>query len=115
MRVRAELRASWRAVTVIVLLVSVGGGIALAALAGARRTQTAMPRFLAYNRPEDAMLFFNASPSVAARVLALPQIAGAMHLPYLFMSSDRSAFAGSPAVFGAADGALCVRSSGRWC
>ena len=71
MRVRAELDASWRAVTVIVLLVSVGGGIALAALADARRTQIAMPRFLAYNRPEDAMLFFNASPSLAARVLAL--------------------------------------------
>ena len=85
------------------LLVVVGGGVALAAVAGARRTQTAMPRFLAYNRPEDAMLFFNASPPVVARVLAQPQVAQAMRLPYLYMSADRSGLAGSAAVFGAAD------------
>ena len=66
LRVKSEFRTSWRAVVLILLLVAVGGGVALAAVAGARRTQTAMPRFLAYNRPEDAMLFFNASPPVVA-------------------------------------------------
>ena len=62
-----------------------------------------MPRFLVYNRPEDAMLFFNASPPVVARVLAQPQVAEAMRLPYLYMSADRSGLADSAAVFGAAD------------
>src|SRR5690242_4133464 len=105
MRVRAELRASWRTVTVIMLLVAGGGGVALAAFSGARRTQTAMPRFLAYNRPEDATLFFNAPPPVVARVLALPQVAATMRLPYLYMSTNRSGLTGSAAVFGAADDA----------
>jgi Na+-transporting methylmalonyl-CoA/oxaloacetate decarboxylase gamma subunit len=103
LRGKSEFRTSWRAVALILLLVAVGGGIALAAVAGARRTQTAMPRFLAYNRPEDAMLFFNASPAVVARVLAQPQVAQVMRLPYLYMSADRSGLAEGAAVFGAAD------------
>ena len=74
LRTRAEFRASWRAVIVVSLVVAVGGGVALAAAVGARRSQTAMRRFLAYNRPEDATVFFATTPSVAESVLSLPQV-----------------------------------------
>jgi len=69
LRVRAEFRASWRAVIVVSLVVAFGAGAALAAGVGARRSQTAMQRFLAYNRPEDATVFFATPPQVSARVL----------------------------------------------
>lgn len=103
LRVRAEFRASWRAVIVVSLVVAFGGGVALAAAVGARRSQTAMRRFLAYNRPEDATVFFATTPAVAARVLSLPQVARWMQLPYLLMSTEPSRFDPTTAVFGAAN------------
>jgi FtsX-like permease family protein/MacB-like protein len=103
LRIRAESRSTWQMMLVITLLLALGGGVALTALAGARRTQTAMHRFLAYNQPEDVVLFFNTPLDVRARVLALPQVASYARLPYLFMSSSRSTLAGSGGVFGATD------------
>ena len=41
-----ELRARWRGWAVLVLLVGVAGGAVLTAAAGARRTDSAYPRFL---------------------------------------------------------------------
>ena len=41
-----ELRARWRATLVLALMVGLGGGVALATAAGARRTNTAFDRFL---------------------------------------------------------------------
>src|SRR5438034_3227846 len=46
MRVRVELRARWRALLGLALLVGVVSGAAIAAAAGARRTDSAYPRFL---------------------------------------------------------------------
>jgi hypothetical protein len=43
----AELRAGWRTTFGLALLVGVVGGASVAAAAGARRTQSAYPRFLA--------------------------------------------------------------------
>src|SRR5438445_5435495 len=43
---RAELRARWRAMLGLALLVGVVSGAAIAAAAGARRTDSAYPRFL---------------------------------------------------------------------
>ena len=43
-RLRAELRHGWRSLVVVALLVAVSGGAALAALAAARRTDTAFAR-----------------------------------------------------------------------
>jgi ABC-type antimicrobial peptide transport system permease subunit len=101
LRTRAEFRASWRAVIVVSLVVAVGGGVALAAAVGARRSQTAMRRFLAYNRPEDATVFFATTPAVAKSVLSLPQVERWMQFPYLLMSTDPSRFDPTTAVFGA--------------
>jgi hypothetical protein len=49
-RARAGLRRRWRATVLLTVLVGLAGGVVLAAVAGARRTETAMGRFLAYNQ-----------------------------------------------------------------
>src|SRR4051812_39515757 len=46
MYARAELRVRWRAMVGLALLVGVVSGAAIAAAAGARRTDSAYPRFL---------------------------------------------------------------------
>jgi hypothetical protein len=46
LRLRAELRQQWRVWLALAVLLGVIGGIALTAAAGARRTDTAYPRFL---------------------------------------------------------------------
>ena len=53
---RSELRARWRSWTALVLLVGLTGGLVLAAAAGARRTDTAYPRFLRETRASDALV-----------------------------------------------------------
>jgi hypothetical protein len=104
------LRSSWRATILLVVIVAIGAGSALAALAGARRTQTAMRRFVSYSHPEDASLFLspNAEPG---RLFSLPQVARVTRSPYLMMSPDPHTL-GPTAVFGAAD-ANAWRTVGR--
>ena len=46
MRLRAEARSRWRAWLGLALLIGLAGGAATAAAAGARRTETAYPRFV---------------------------------------------------------------------
>jgi hypothetical protein len=104
---RADLRVRWRALVLIALLVGVGGGVALTAFAGARRTAAAVPQLLAYSRPDDGAAIFGggscpppavtgpaagslAPLPVAARVLRLPQVAAFMRTPYLFLSASPS-------------------------
>jgi hypothetical protein len=102
-RLRAEVRATWRGVAVLALVLGVGGGIALTALAGARRTDAAMSQFVAYSRPDDGGFLFGsvtAPPPGAAsaaavtpiqnRVLHLPQVAAYFQAPYLFLTTDRT-------------------------
>jgi len=104
LRWRAELRARWRTLLVLAFLVGAGGGVALTAFAGARRTDIAIPRFLAYSLPDDGGVLFGSvfSPPVAPgaaanslaiapaeqRVVDLPQVAAHFRAPYLFMSTD---------------------------
>ena len=45
-RFRVELRARWRAVLALALLAGMAGGVAVAAAAGSRRTDTAFSRLL---------------------------------------------------------------------
>jgi hypothetical protein len=52
--VRSDLRRRWRSWLAVVALVGVIGGVSLAAVAGWRRTDTAMERFYEYNRPANA-------------------------------------------------------------
>ncbi|MGH9093917.1 MAG: hypothetical protein ACRDXE_02025, partial [Acidimicrobiales bacterium] len=102
LRGRADLRAKWRAVVILVLLVGIGGGGALTALAGARRADTAISRFVAYSRPSTGVVFFGDSPFApppvkgpaaysetpppyARAVLDLPQVETYFRKLYLFL------------------------------
>lgn len=122
-RARSELRSSWRTMTVFALVLGIGGGIALTALAGARRTDTAIGQFVSYSRPDDgAFLFGNPTappavsgpsadsltlPPVEKRVVDLPQVAQYFRAPYLYVTSSRTGYTGgSLNAIGAADTAL---------
>ena len=56
LRLRAELRQQWRAWLALAVLLGVIGGIALTAAAGARRTDTAYPRFLRQSNAADLLV-----------------------------------------------------------
>jgi ABC-type lipoprotein release transport system permease subunit len=54
MRARAELKARWRAWVSLTLMLGLFGGAVIAIAAGARRTDSAYTRFLAWSRAYDA-------------------------------------------------------------
>src|ERR1700683_3260797 len=103
LRSRAELRAKWRTFLVLALVVGLGGGVALAAFAGARRTDAAMPQFVAYSLPDDGGFLFGSvsSPPVATgsaanslalppleqRVVDLPQVVAYFRAPHLLLTA----------------------------
>lgn len=104
LRAGAELRSRLRAVVLLTVLVAIGGGTALAALAGARRTDAAVSQFVAYSRPDDGGFLSGsvvtppvtpgqppeslAPDPVATRVLALPQVESWSRLPFLYLTVD---------------------------
>jgi ABC-type lipoprotein release transport system permease subunit len=104
LRYRAELRARWLVSLGLAVLIGVGGGVALAAFAGARRTDAAVPSFLAFDQPDDGGFLYGSleSPPVAAgaaahslalppaeqRVVELPEVVAHFRAPYLFLAAD---------------------------
>jgi hypothetical protein len=56
---RLDCRRRWRSVVVLVLLVAMAGGVILATLMGARRTDTVLSRLAAKTTPADAMVLPN--------------------------------------------------------
>ena len=56
------LRGRWRGYLVLLLLIGVVGGVAMAAVAGARRTQSSFPRYLASTNPGDLQAFTEFDP-----------------------------------------------------
>lgn len=118
-RCRAELRVKWRMLVVLALVVGLGGGVALTALAGARRADTALPQFVTYSLPDNGG-FFSQNTSlaglptnsrtltpVAQRVVDLPQVAAYFRAPYLFVTDDPSGRTlGRLSVIGSKDAAL---------
>lgn len=77
-RARAEIRARWRAALSLALLVGISGGVVMAAAQGARRTDTAYPRFFRATHGIDigvAQLPFPGSARFdMARLRTLPQV-----------------------------------------
>src|ERR1700727_2830874 len=73
MRLRADLRTRWRALLGLALLVGLVGGVALTAAAGARRTDTAYPRLLAWANAAEVTVIVTNSESVAAPPPGLPK------------------------------------------
>ena len=82
MWLRAEMRARWRAWLAVGIIAGVGWGAVLTAVAGARRTESAFPRFLAYSHAAQALV----TPSgvgyrgYSAEISRLPQVAEAAPL-----------------------------------
>jgi len=80
-RLGADLRARWRSTLALVVVIGLAGGTVLATAAGARRTDTAYPRFLQSSRAEDVVLGgVDVSPDALAlfrRLKRLPQVAAA--------------------------------------
>ena len=73
LRVRRGLRQDWRTPAGLMLVVALMGAVVLVSLAGARRTDTAVSRFLAYAGVTQGSV--SASPAVMRRVAALPSVA----------------------------------------
>jgi FtsX-like permease family len=84
MRARAQLRGRARANLLLALLVGLAGALVLAAAAGARRSEAALPRFLAANQTVDAsVIVLDSGPTgekALRKVAALPEVGQAFRL-----------------------------------
>jgi hypothetical protein len=115
LRSTAQLRGRARATVLLAVLVGLAGGMVLAAVAGARRTDAALPRFLAYDRPRaDAIIY---SPSGGqqrreVRVLAaLPEVARATRISTTIVASPDPAY---PTGLRRTAGFLALDPGGSW-
>ncbi|MDQ1425666.1 MAG: putative transport system permease protein, partial [Acidimicrobiaceae bacterium] len=95
---RASLRRSWRTLTGIALLFGLIGGLSLFCIAGARRTQSAYPRFLRSAKP--STMAVDVGGLNASGYEALDAIA---HLPQVVQARAYAAFYVAPWVDGQAD------------
>jgi FtsX-like permease family len=79
MRLRSEIRTRWRSWLGLALLIGLAGGAAVAAAAGARRTETAYPRFVQAQNGYD-LVTGGSAPNIdpgraLAKMEALPAVA----------------------------------------
>jgi ABC-type lipoprotein release transport system permease subunit len=125
LRLRTELRATWRSLVVLALVLGIGGGVALTAFSGAQRSDSAMPEFVAYSLPDDGGFLFGSvssppvSPSEAPdslalspaeqRVVDLPQVVAHFQAPYLFLTTDPTGQKNNLNSIGSSDAALYRR------
>src|SRR6266498_3005671 len=79
MLLRSELRARWRSWLALALIVGVGWGVVLTAVAGARRTESAYRRFRASTGSHDVLISADGpvSPKLADDIAVLPEVAAA--------------------------------------
>jgi hypothetical protein len=100
---RADVRSRWRSLVALALLAGITAGVALAAVAGARRTDTALDRLADETRAADAIVFAsqagNFSPDWDA-LEARPEVASMAPWALLFGDLD-----GNPdVIFSSVDG-----------
>jgi len=81
-----ELRARWRAWLAIALMLGIAGGVVMAAAAGARRTDSAVPRFLNYMQAATANV--EADPSQFHAIAALPDVQSARAGAFMLMGKS---------------------------
>jgi hypothetical protein len=102
LRARAQLRGRARATVLLAVLVGLAGAMVLAAVAGARRTDAALPRFLARDHAGDAVIFLPASPTSAdplasqlRALVALPEVTAGTRLTETIVAGpDQRSLAG---------------------
>lgn len=85
LRLRTDARSRWRAWVALALLVGLAGGVVLAALAGAHRTETSYDRFLRWSNAADLVLFNAADPVDFDQVRELPEVAEALDAWFAWM------------------------------
>ena len=94
-RLRAGLRRDWAGYLAIALIVGLLGGVAMASVAAARRTQSAFPRILAASNASD--LHVDPGPysaRVVGQISRLPQVRSAESYVALYgLRALRSGFA----------------------
>ena len=81
--VQAGLRQDWRGLAMLTLITALMGAVALAAVAGARRTDTAVSRFLQYAGPFQGQVA--ADPPVLEKIAALPGVAYSQFSAFLLV------------------------------
>jgi hypothetical protein len=89
---RAEMRRHWRAWLCMALLVGAFGGVVTATVAGARRTDSAYPRLLAWSKPPDLMIVSGYSAAFAplprAALARSPQVAAVAYVQEMVLTPD---------------------------
>lgn len=93
MRTRAELRGRWRSLLAVAILVGLAGGATLAAVAGARRTDSAFDRLVRDTEAWDVLVnpdFGGESALDPDDVAALPQVARAGRIDGLYLAPGRA-------------------------
>jgi hypothetical protein len=88
MRVRSDMRARWRAWLVIALMTSLASGVVMAAVAGGRRSDTAIARFVAYTHA--GTLSVEADPSTFRAIAALPEVEDSRAIAFMLMAEGDS-------------------------
>lgn len=78
MRARTNLRSRLRSVCLLTLAIAIAGGATIAAIAGARRTDTAVDRFLTYEKPQQGGVF--ADPTLYPEIARLPAVESSTQL-----------------------------------
>ncbi len=77
-RVRSELRSRLRSTLLLAVVVGIAAGATLTALAGARRADSAVGRFVAYSHPAHGIV--QADPGLYAEIARLPQVASTVQV-----------------------------------
>ena len=93
LRVRAGLRQDWRSPLVLALITGLMGSLVLVSLAGARRTDTAVPRFLAWSGPTEGQVA-GVPFATLGRLRRLPGLAYSERGAFMLMAASP---AGQPA------------------
>ena len=73
-RLATELRSRWKAWLGLTLLIGLFAGAVMAAAAGARRTDTAYPRFLSWSKAPDIFIFSPSDPSITFAYLSAREL-----------------------------------------
>ena len=91
-RARAELRARIKPMLALTLLVGIGGAAVMALAAGARRTDTAYPRFARAYKAADMLVYPSFDPTFANldfnAVSKFPEVAAAADQPFVFAQGN---------------------------
>ncbi len=98
-RFRATFRRRWAGYLTLVVLIGLVGGVAMAAVAGARRTQSSYPTYLASTDPSDLQMFTEFYPITHTGYS--PRVADAVaRIPHVEKSVDVIGFAGTTQALG---------------